>query len=302
MEWLALLLLIPLIVIPLVVLFGFAGCSFEPGVAPNLPQAPVLVSAVPGDETSITLEWTNPEMAPVAFQIERTPPFAVPPAPITESPFPDRFVFTDRSLTAGTEYAYKVRARRTADNEASLPSDTATARTWAEAFRVDLTATGQNIDLSADTLVQRFEPGALGVGGNLIIISMQAAGNAPLVISKLTLSTADTSLNADPFDSAAQPVESEVAGPFVLDPGTTFSTKTSFAVDPGKPLLVAFDVGAPGSTRIAPAVNCTAYLKLGTPAVPITEAALRDRTAYAAQLNQVAVIPVVQMATEWRRV
>ena len=70
MEWLALLLLIPLIVIPLVVLFGFAGCSFEPGVAPNLPQAPVLVSAVPGDETSITLEWTNPEMAPVAFQID----------------------------------------------------------------------------------------------------------------------------------------------------------------------------------------------------------------------------------------
>jgi hypothetical protein len=294
MEWLTLLLLIPAIVIPLVVLFGFSGCSFEPGTFVAPPAAPVLISAVPGDETSITLTWVNPEMAPVEFEIERQPPFATPPAPVATT------TFTDRFLTAGAEFSYTVRARRTADGELSSPSSTAMARTFADAFNVDLTSGGAAVDFSADTLVQRFEPIALSRGGNVINVTMQAAGNAPLVISKVTFSAADPAPTADPFDSETQPVESEVAGPFTIDPGTTFSAQTRFVVDPGKPLLVAFDVGAPGNTLIAVASGCTAFRKQGTPATPSTEAALKDRTAFTALSNQVAVIPLIKVATEWR--
>jgi hypothetical protein len=294
MEWLTLLLLIPAIVIPLVVLFGFAGCSFEPGSAPALTAPPVLLSAVPGDETTITLEWANPETRPVAFEIERQPPFATPPPPITTT------TFTDRFLSAGGEFAYTVFARRTEDGERSLPSSTATARTFADVFIVDLTSGGAAVDFSADTLVQRFEPITLSRGGNVINVTMQAAGSAPLVISKVTFSAADPAPTADPFDSETQPVESEVAGPFTIDPGTTFSTQTRFVVDPAKPLLVAFDVGAPGNTLIAATSGCTAFRKQGTPATPSTEAALKNRTAFTALSNQVAVIPLIKVATEWR--
>ena len=113
MEWLTLVLLIPAILIPLVLLLGFSGCSFEPGRAPSLPASPVLISAIPGDETSITLSWANPEMASVEFEVERQPPFATPPAPITTT------TFTDRFLSAGAEFAYTVRARRTEDGAAT---------------------------------------------------------------------------------------------------------------------------------------------------------------------------------------
>jgi hypothetical protein len=291
MEWLTLLILVPAIVIPVVLLLGFAGCGFSVPASPTL-SAPVLTSALPLDETTIRLEWTNPEMAEVRFEIVRVPAFATPPPEAAlVSPF------FDTSLTSGEEYAYKVRLQGVATGTFSQFSETATARTWADAFVIDLGTVGVNLDLAADTLVQRFDTAALARGGNLINVSMRAGSNGPLVVGKVTLSEADPAPTADPFDSAQQPLE--IAGPFTIDQGTELSTQTKFVVDPAKPLLVAFDVAAPGNTRSAPATGCTEFRKQGTPAVPITDAALKDRAGFTTRNNQVTLVSRIKVATEW---
>jgi hypothetical protein len=288
MEWLTLLILIPAIVIPVVLLFGFTGCGFSATVG---PQAPVLTSALPLDESTIRLEWTSPETSEVRFEVVRVPDWSTPPpAADMVSPFFDRF------LSAGAEYAYKVRLKQVETGEFSGYSDTATAKTWADAFRVDLEANGQNLDLSADTLVQRFEPTALARGGNLVNITMQAGTNGPLVIRKVTLSDANTAATADPFDSAQQPFE--IPGPFLIDQGE-LSTQAKYVVGLLQPLLIAFDVAAPGNTRTAAVSGCTAFTKPGTPATPITDAALKDRTGFTAQNNQVALVSRIKVATAW---
>ena len=53
-EWLLLLLLVPAIVVPVVLLFGFAGCGFE-GYVPL--SAPIIESAIGTSVSSIRLTW-----------------------------------------------------------------------------------------------------------------------------------------------------------------------------------------------------------------------------------------------------
>jgi hypothetical protein len=145
--------------------------------------------------------------------------------------------------------------------------------------------------------VQRFDTAALARGGNLVNITMRAGTNGPLVVGKITLSDADPAPTADPFDSAQLPVEIP-PGSFLIDQGE-LSAQTKYVVDPAKPLLVAFDVAAPGNTRSAPATGCTEFRKQGTPAVPVTDAALKDRAGFTARNNQVTLVSRIKVATEW---
>ena len=99
-EWLILLLLVPAVVVPVVLLAGFAGCTFEAGIA----QTVVLKSADGTSESAITLTWTWNGAAGVTFEYERTKGGTTTILPATSSLSHD-----DTGLDPATSYDYRVR-------------------------------------------------------------------------------------------------------------------------------------------------------------------------------------------------
>ena len=97
-----LLLLVPAILIPVVLLFGFAGCGafLEVGAA-----TPVIASATPLDPQTAEVRWTDPNTVPVSFEVERRKGSDAPGEPIALTASP----LLDGALEAGTgtpiEYA-----------------------------------------------------------------------------------------------------------------------------------------------------------------------------------------------------
>jgi len=111
-EWLLLLLLVPAIVVPVVLLVGFAGCDnlwglhgFDP---PPPPSPPIIDAVLPksGSGTVLTLVWHWSGSSPKGFQYKRilqgieSGPFDAPSAP-TQVDDPD--------LEPGTTYEYQMR-------------------------------------------------------------------------------------------------------------------------------------------------------------------------------------------------
>lgn len=121
-EWLLLVLIVPAIVVPVVLLFGFAGCDKVFGLdRPDSPQpAPVIASATGKSLSIITLTWMIDQTA-TSIEFERTkvdPPgplysFSVPASPPSHD--------DDAGLDPATTYEYTARAVF-ADGDPSEPS------------------------------------------------------------------------------------------------------------------------------------------------------------------------------------
>jgi hypothetical protein len=138
MDWLVLILGVPAILIPLVLLFGFAGCNPQapgdctddsdcPGgtecveglcvaVDHSPPSAPESLTAIARNGLRVSLTWTNtdPRAADISFEIERTVEGGEPvvfPVQATLSPT-GAFRATDASsdLQEGVTFIYRVRA------------------------------------------------------------------------------------------------------------------------------------------------------------------------------------------------
>jgi hypothetical protein len=112
-EWLLLLLLVPAIVVPVVLLFGFAGCSFEHGIAPDDPPAGPILTATPKGPRLIELTWTGVPPGTVKIHFVRTmtgdPPLSPPPVSFERDPSPAVYPDNDRLFPA-TPYTYKAQA------------------------------------------------------------------------------------------------------------------------------------------------------------------------------------------------
>src|SRR5262245_30769579 len=92
MEWLILCLLVPAIVVPVVLLWGFVGC-YEPATLEPSLLAPQTLEATPISTSEISLTWQDPNGGGVRFEIHRakdggpsellatvdSPPFVDPP-------------------------------------------------------------------------------------------------------------------------------------------------------------------------------------------------------------------------------
>jgi len=172
MDWLVLILGVPAILIPLVLLFGFAGCcppfaspctadsdcatgmrcidggcfaADDPG-EPFFPLSPpenLVARAI--DDRSVSLTWTNTEPG-ATFQIERAPEDGEDFQPISPSGniSPTGTIDDTAGLQEGVTYLYQVRAL--VDQEPpSDPSDISSA-TVLPATPVNLTATAAGID------------------------------------------------------------------------------------------------------------------------------------------------------------
>lgn len=287
MEWLSLLLLVPAILIPIVILFGFSGCGFSAGGSPGL-GAPVFTSLLPVNEHEIRLEWTNPNSASVRFELLRTPEGPVqPPSPLHQTHY------YDTQLTPGETYSYRVRAISTFVGESSEYSPAVTAVTWANAFTANLAANGQDADISHGCVVQRFDPPSLSRGGNLVRIVAQAAGNADLHIQTISLS----GLSGGGGVNAQTPID-VFPGPYT-SASNVVTIKARYRLEPHKPLLVAFDLDSPGHTRFGPATDVTAYTKDGTPQQPVREAGVANRSGFTEHPKQVWIVTSIDVATQW---
>ncbi|MFY9684863.1 MAG: fibronectin type III domain-containing protein [Pseudolabrys sp.] len=185
MDWLILILGVPAILVPLVLLFGFAGCGVSAGICTDdtdcvqgtqcvdgacvsagdpgepifPPSTPENLAAIAIDDRSVSLTWTNTEPAATSFRIERAPEageFAAIPAPADLSPTGA----TDASpgLQEGVTFIYRVRAL--VGPQVSAPSDDSFATVLPAApVSFVATAAGFGIDLSwtnASTVATEF--------------------------------------------------------------------------------------------------------------------------------------------------
>jgi len=99
-DWLILLLVASAIIAPVVLLFGFAGCSFAPAAQYT---APVIESAIGESVSIITLTWMGGNNPYPLFELVRTnPDSSTVTLPNVTSPF------NDTMLEAGTSYQYVV--------------------------------------------------------------------------------------------------------------------------------------------------------------------------------------------------
>jgi hypothetical protein len=274
MEWLILLLVVPAIVVPVVLLGGFAGCSFE---APStVPEKPTNLRATPVSVSIIDLFWDNPNIEPVSFIVERVR--------AGQSPAPGAFMLfgaistalRDSGLEESTTYLYRVKAVRTSDNAESLftlrVSESTFGLTFAATLGLD---TG---GLEGFCIVQRIEPARLLRSGTRVSITIRGATTGPLALDRIFISQAAAS--GDPYDSGAD--LKLVASSVVVPANTPVRLPTiEYVLDRFRPLLIAFDVSAaPGSGNARffdPAPGTIAYVK---PAV--AEAATADRLPSAA--------------------
>jgi hypothetical protein len=285
MEWLTLLILVPAIVIPIVILFGFAGCGFTAGTyTPTVVAAPVLKEARAfKNEPTIRIEWTDSNTDTVEFEVERVP----------EGPGPGYqgggSHFHDTQLTPGDTYSYRVRAKRTYDGEYSEYSETATAVPWANAFNSNLSAGGTDVVITNTCVVQRFDPGSLARGGNRIAVTLQALNNG---LRALAMTVSAPAPSGDAYDS--QMPLTLIAGPFDAGPAQALRLEAAYDVQPQAPILIAFDIDTPGHTRFASASGCTAYTRSGV------EAHLGDRSqGFTPHPGEVWAVTSIDVATEW---
>jgi len=260
-EWLILLLLVPAIVVPVVLLVGFAGCdrvfglqSFPP------PQTPIVESAVGKSVSVITLTWTWTG-APQKFEFERTnpdsttTPFEVP-NDVPCSPF------DDTGLTAATSFQYRVRSvfsdGSTTDWSASV---TGTTLSFEPTFTQTLTSDGVN--WQGFTLVQRIEPGRLFRSGTQVLLTLHASSTREALVDRIYISKPDPAA-ADPYqpDTDLTAVYDNSSSPLVVPKNTPQTPPlvvgpVNYNLDRTQPLLIAFDFHASPESDVALATVAT---------------------------------------------
>lgn len=110
MNWFLLIVLVPLVLVPVVLLCGFAGCAEIAGISdePGTPPAPTLVTAKALGTTQVRVDWKS--IAGSTFVVERalgSGSFLTVKSGVAPSAFDDD---QTTGLVEGTTFRYRVRA------------------------------------------------------------------------------------------------------------------------------------------------------------------------------------------------
>jgi hypothetical protein len=286
MEWVLLVVLVPAIVVPIVLLFGFAGCELifelhDPGVGPaNLV-------AVVESRSVIKLSWDATGFESSRFEVRRKRSVdetfeVVSPPLLTDTEF------TSTDLDEDTSYDFGVRAF-TLDEDLPSGMSEITVATLGKAFETTLPieAAGAN-----RCVVQRIEPSRLARSGTRVQLTLALPSGAPLLINGLSISHA--AAGGDPYDSDGPPtILVKASEPLFIpaDPaaGSLELPTVDFALDQSRPLLVAFDTGLQGQVRLLTNVSTSEATSFASPA-GIQESALADRQPGYAPVGSIALV------------
>jgi hypothetical protein len=180
MEWLILCLLVPAIVVPLVLLWGFAGCTFDPQTKAG---APVGLGATPKID-AIKLDWQPAGMngGPFAIHRAKLPQSLELLGTATEPTFEDPTdVVPPAPLERGVTYRYQV--FDTGGDVDSDGSDTVDARPLAFAANVT-----DDQPLEGFCLITRIPAAQLKNSGEQVKIRVRGAASGNLTINRVFIS------------------------------------------------------------------------------------------------------------------
>lgn len=250
LEWLLLICLVPILVIPIVWLFGFAGCHLVFGLNDRLAP-PSNVVATPTAFDAIRLTWVVGEAASQTVKIARRGEGETLPV-VTEV---TGTAFDDTGLLELNTYFYELSSISGGEESASVAIQ-ATTLGFLPVFAAVLTNSQGN--QGGRCVVQRIEPVRLVNSGTRVRITVAAPADGAVVLDRVTISRA-----AGPgYDAAADltPVATNV----LLPAGTSLALPlVDYALDRTQPLLVAFDVSPPGNLAFlpnVPAVEASAFV------------------------------------------
>jgi hypothetical protein len=288
MEWILLVVLVPAIVVPIVLLFGFAGCDLIFELKDPQP-GPANLVAVVESRSAIKLTWDVTGFESARFEVRRkrsvdaafevlTP--AVPPFTGLE--------FPDTGLEEATSFDYRVVAFKLSDGE-FIGTSEVTAATLGKAFETTLPieAAGAN-----RCVVQRIEPSRLARSGTRVQLTLAVASGGPLLINGLSISHAAAS--GDPYDSdGTLTILVDVNQPLFIpaDPaaGIHELPAIDFPLDQTRPLLVAFDTGLQGQVRLLTNVSTSEATSFASPA-GVQQAGVADRQSGFVPVGSIALV------------
>jgi hypothetical protein len=280
-QWLILLIVVPMVVAPVVLLLGFAGCSFEHGVA----GPPVIQSAIGTSVSIITLTWTY--FSAPKFEFERTQ------LPVGDPEFFEAVAspYDDPGREPATSYQYRVRPifMDGEPGEWSAPV-IGTTLSFEETFSETLLA--DEAQWEGYCLVQRIEAVRLSRSGTQVKLTLRASSVSNASIDRIYISRPDPA--GDPYDSDTD--LTAVTTALLVVPANTAVTlpAINYNLDETQALLIAVDFSAAPPSAIAyrdavPPDQGIGYWRGGG------EAALRNRTASYTPENRIYLIEKIEI-------
>lgn len=251
MDWLILLVLLPMVLVPTVLIWGFAGCAAVYGVHHIDPPAqPINLSAMPVISTqtgsAIQLTWENQSAFPVVIERAEDGGEFVR---LKDASGNDLEVsgetFTDEGLDGGAIFIYQLFAS-SGGYLSDHPSDPASAQTFKTAFlEANVVANMEQPGTGGFTIVQIINNSLLAASGALKSLSLRGPTSGNLTLNKIYIS--NVAATGDPYDSDVPPML--VVSDFVVNNDTVAAVPANmFFLDQTRPLLVAFDVNLTNGT------------------------------------------------------
>lgn len=292
-DWLILLLIVPAVIAPVVLLFGFTGCAailgFEEPILSVADPENLRAESIGFDQITLAWDYLDLPPEPVTFELKLIQPVTsvttIAPGIVGRS-------FAHTTLQPGTTFLYQVRAVRTSDQFASDwtpdPPLLATTLEFQTAFD---TTTNPNappggVNAAGDCIVQRIPGTALLQGGSFVRITLVGLPNLTTQLDAVTISQPLRTPTPEPWDSADLPVPLTFAGSTVVslqNGAAAVSDTIGYPVEAGRDLLIALDVNAASQNVLRRTViGAQAYTRNKT-----AQATVQDRSAGFATINNV---------------
>ncbi len=307
MGWLILLLCVPMIAAPVVVLFGFSGCDFEPPTLAGAPAAPTNLRVTGKDLDRIELAWdyVDTPLVPVTFRVSRTKAGETTPAPALVPSPANATSLVDSGLEEDMVYSYQVQAVRTSDESASalVPDPPLTAATLAYRTAFEAVLTSNDGGNEGFCTVQRIEPprllrgGTLPPGHNRVRLTLRGATSGDVTVDKATISQA--AATGDDYDSGPDLKEVVSSSLTVPAGGAHVLGPVGYQLDKAKPLLIAFDISSlpnQGNIRfvgMVPSNEARMFSRSGT-----AEAVVNDRTSGYDTRARIHIVEKIEVVAE----
>jgi hypothetical protein len=240
-EWLILLLLVPAIVVPVVLVFGFTGCHFTHGVVP-----PPKIDATEGTSfNTISVTWEVSD-SPVSFRRTNPDGTTTPLGEKSASPFPNQVPRPTESVDL-PPFVYQYQAQYS--SEAADPnswSPPVSGKTFELTFDGQLNSGSDQPNWEGTTLVQRIEKGFLTRNSDKVQIIVQASALSDAHVDRIYISQPDPN-SQNPYDSLPTGPSGltsvyDSQPPVIVAAGTYHAfVPVPYKVDITQPLLIAVD-------------------------------------------------------------